>query len=101
MKAIWRFPERGALAALLILLCLYIAPHVSFAHAYPEHADPKVGSMVAVAPSVVRIWFDSALEPLFSTISVKNQSGEIVDKGDGRVDASDPTLLEASVPPLP
>lgn len=70
-------------------------------HAFPDHSDPKVGATIAVSPDHVRIWFDSALEPAFSKIMVHNANGEMVDKRDGRVNASDSTLLEASVPPLP
>ena len=101
MKAIWRFSKRGAPAALLMLACSCIAPQVAMAHAYPDHADPKVGSTVSAAPPIVRIWFDSDLEPVFSTIHVQDRGGKTMDKGDGRVDAADATLLETSIPPLP
>lgn len=76
-------------------------PAVAQGHAYPDHADPKVGSTISVPPTQVRIWFDSALEPVFSTIMVHNSDSKMVDKGDGHVDSSDPTLLEISLPPLP
>jgi methionine-rich copper-binding protein CopC len=71
-------------------------------HAYPDHADPKVGATIATCPAVVRIWFDSDLEPVFSSIMVHAAKDEVmVDKHDGRVDSSNPTLLEVSVPVLP
>ena len=78
-----------------------ILPDPVWAHAYPDHADPKVGSTVSAAPAKVRIWFDSELEPAFSTIMVHSANNEMVDKGDGRVDPNDPTLLEVSLLPLP
>jgi len=81
-----------------VLLCL---PGVSQGHVFPDHSDPKVGSTISGSPSMVRIWFDGALEPAFSTIMVHNAQGWMVDKGDGRVDPSNPELLEVSVPPLP
>jgi len=95
-----RYAERGVMVTLLSVTCLCMAPRDSLAHAYPDHADPKVGATISAAPSIVRIWFDSDLEPLFSSIHVQDQSGKNVDKGDSRVNASDPTLLEASVPLL-
>ena len=102
MNAMRRHPGRGIMSALLYVMCLCMVARNSFAHAYPDHADPKVGSTVSAAPSIVRIWFDSDLEPLFSTIMVHAAKGNaMVDKGDGRVDPSDPTLLEVSVPTLP
>jgi methionine-rich copper-binding protein CopC len=48
----------------------------------------------------VRIWFDGALEPAFSSISVQGPGGARVDSEHGRVDRSDPKLLEVDVPPL-
>jgi methionine-rich copper-binding protein CopC len=81
-----------------LLLC--ILPRASFGHAFPDHAEPKVGSTVSVAPRNIRIWFDSDLEPVFSTIVVHDSNGGKVDSGDGRVDPADPTLLEVSLLPL-
>ena len=89
-------------AQVLFLLLLFLMPVAAQGHAHPDHADPKAGSTVSVAPTSVRIWFDSALEPvLFSIMVHAAKDGMMVDKGDGHVDASDPTLLEVSVPPLP
>ncbi len=83
----------------LSLLCAL--PEASWGHAFPDHSDPRVGSTVTGFTSRVRIWFDSDLEPAFSTIMVHNMDGKMVDKRDGRVDPSDPKLLEISVPALP
>ncbi|MGH7909814.1 MAG: copper resistance CopC family protein [Thermodesulfobacteriota bacterium] len=89
----------------IIALCGFIFvgawQEVASCHVFPEHADPEVGATVTVAPTRVRIWFDGALEPAFSTLRVENESGEQVDRGDGHGDPSDPTLLEVSLPPLP
>jgi copper resistance protein C len=87
-------------AALLLLAFLCTLPELSLGHAFPDHADPKVGSAISAVPSSVRIWFDSNLEPSFSSIIVQDANGKKVDKGDGRVDPSDATLLEASLPSL-
>jgi methionine-rich copper-binding protein CopC len=88
-------------AQVLFLLLLLLKPIAALGHAYPDHADPKVGSTISVAPARVRIWFDSDLEPVFSSIMVHTADGRMVSKEDGGVAASDPTLLEVSVPPLP
>jgi methionine-rich copper-binding protein CopC len=86
---------------ILSLVFLCSLPGVSWAHAFPDHSDPKVGAAVTASPAQVRIWFDSDLEPAFSTIMVHNASNETVDKRDGRVDPSKPTLLQVSLPKLP
>jgi hypothetical protein len=41
------------------------------------------------------------MEPSFSTITVMNADKRRVDAGDGRVNPSDHTLLEVSLPSLP
>lgn len=82
-----------------MLLCLWA--EAVWGHVFPEHAEPRVGAMVTASPTNVRIWFDGALEPVFSTLRVQDASGKQVDNGDGHVDPSDPTILEVSLPLLP
>lgn len=83
----------------LVFLCGF--PPSSWAHAFPDHSDPKVGATLNSSPSLVRIWFDSDLEPAFSKITVRNADDKAVDKGDSRVDAADPKLLQVNLPTLP
>lgn len=86
---------------LLFTAFLLIMPNAARGHAYPDHADPKVGATINTSPDRVRIWFDSDLEPDFSTIMVHNVENTMVSNRDGRVNPSDATLLEVSVPRLP
>jgi methionine-rich copper-binding protein CopC len=81
-------------------LLLLVVPGGASAHANPDRAEPKVGSTVSASPDQVRIWFDSDLEPAFSSIEVHAQDGAKMDHGHGHVDASDPKLLEVAVPRL-
>lgn len=94
------------------VLLLAATPARTFAHAFPDHSDPRVGSTLKTPPSTVRIWFDGYLEPAFSTIEVhldpaagirpsQDESSKKVDQGNGHVDPSDPTILEVSLPILP
>jgi copper resistance protein C len=87
---------RGRLAAALLLMA---GP--AWAHAFPDHSDPRVGHTVEVPPPAVRIWFDGEIEPVFSMIRVEDGNKGRVDKGDGRVDPKNNTVLEVSLPPLP
>jgi methionine-rich copper-binding protein CopC len=89
------------LTVVFSVVILGMLPEVSRGHAFPDHSDPKVGSTVSVSPVQVRIWFDGDIEPAFSMIMVHSMDGKMVDNRDGRVDPSDPTLLEVSVPRLP
>src|SRR5262249_43495670 len=79
---------------------LVLAPSAAWAHAFPDHSEPRVGHTVD-APSSVRVWFDGDIEPVFSTIRVEDEGKRRVDSGDARVDAKDHTLLEVGVPALP
>jgi methionine-rich copper-binding protein CopC len=87
--------RRLALAA----LCVALAPAV-FAHAFLEHATPKVGSTVEQAPQRVTLHFTESLEPAFSTVQVLDAAGHQVDRRDASVDAKDRSLLGVSVPAL-
>lgn len=91
----------STMPALFFLSFFLALPGVSQGHAFPDHSDPKVGATISGSPGSIRIWFDGDLEPVFSTIYVQDAGGKKVDKGDGRVDPSNSTLLEASLPPLP
>jgi methionine-rich copper-binding protein CopC len=89
-------------ALFLFAMLIISTPGTAKGHAFPDHSDPRVGSTVSASPSRISIWFDSGLEPVFSSIMVHAEKDDsMVDKRDGRVDPSDPTLLEVSVPPLP
>lgn len=69
-------------------------------HAFPQRAEPPVGATVAAAPALVRIWFDAALEPAFSSLRVQTARGQQITQGEGQVDASDDTLLTVRLPSL-
>ena len=86
----------GAFLGLLLLI-----PSPLWAHAFPDHSDPRVGSEISTLPAQAKIWFDAELEPLFSTIEVLDANQKKVDKGDGRVNPGDHTMLEVSLPTLP
>lgn len=98
MSTVPRMPRIHLAAALLLPLCLLVAPRAARAHARLDHADPKVGSTVP-APSQVRVWFDCELGP-GSSIAVRAPDGSTVGDGHGRVIPSDPELLETDVPRL-
>lgn len=89
------------LAVAPLLASLLAAPGGAAAHAFPDHSEPRVGHTLDASPPAVRIWFDGAIEPVFSQIRVEDAEHRRVDKGDGRVSPGDPTLLEVAVPPLP
>jgi len=61
-----------------LALALTVLPAAASAHAFLDHANPKVGSTVATAPKELRLWFTEKLEPAFSTAEVRNAQGTVV-----------------------
>jgi methionine-rich copper-binding protein CopC len=86
-----------------VLLCLLASlalAGVARAHAFLDHADPKVGSTVKSAPRELRLWFDDPLDSSESTAVVTDAAGKRVDKGGATVDAKNPHLLRLALPTL-
>jgi methionine-rich copper-binding protein CopC len=79
-----RFPTIFGIISVLLLL----ATGEATAHAFLDHAEPRVGNTVATAPREVTLWFTQKLEPAFSTITVTNAVGQRVDTGKTRVSGS-------------
>jgi len=69
----------------IIPLLLLLATGEATAHAFLDHAEPRVGNKVATAPHEVTLWFTQNLEAAFSTITVTNPAGQRVDTGKPRV----------------
>ena len=71
------------------------------AHAFLDHASPRVGTVVHSAPSEVKLWFTEKLEPAFSTLRVVDGDGKQVDRRDKQMDPEDSSAMRVSLPPLP
>jgi hypothetical protein len=71
------------------------------AHAFLDHAEPRVGSKVSTSPTEMKIWFTQELEPAFSSIKVFDAGGNEVDKKDTHQDDKDKKLLMVSLSSLP
>jgi len=98
--ACWGRPSPGRARALILAAALLLAPPPAGAHAFPDHAEPRVGASVSPSPPEVRIWFDGEIEPVFSTIRVENENNQRIDRGDGGVSPQDNRLLTVRIPPL-
>jgi copper resistance protein C len=69
----------------IIPLLLLLATGEAEAHAFLDHAEPRVGNKVATAPHEVTLWFTQNLEAAFSTITVTNAAGQRIDTGKPRI----------------
>src|SRR5580704_19239709 len=88
------------LLMLLVLACAPAFVPLAGAHAFLDHAEPAVGSVVHGAPAQIKLWFTQRLEPAFSTMQVLDRSGKRVDQGDAQVDRADAEILRVSIPQL-
>ena len=70
---------------LMLLLLASLSASDASAHAFLDHAEPRVGNKVATAPREVTLWFTQKLEPAFSSVTVTNAAGQRVDTGKPRV----------------
>ena len=71
------------------------------AHAFLDHAEPRVGATVLAAPVEVKLWFSQEIEQAFSTVNVRDAKGARVNKASSQVDPADRTLLRVSLEALP
>jgi copper resistance protein C len=86
--------------SLVTVLFLTLQTH-AWAHAFLDHAEPKVGSTVTNSPAEIKIWFTQELEPAFSALEVQDAQGREVDKKDAHLDDKDKSLFLVSLPQLP
>lgn len=90
----------SAILRILLALALACGSPLVAAHAFLDHAVPRVGSEVHGSPPEVALSFTQKLEPAFSTVRVTDSEGRQVDRGDKRVDGNDCSVLRVSLPPL-
>jgi hypothetical protein len=65
----------------------------AWAHAFLDHADPKVGSTITNSPAELKIWFTQELEPAFSAVEVRDAQDRQVDKKTAHLDAANKQLF--------
>lgn len=86
--------------ALAVITCALTADFAA-GHAVLQRAEPRVESKLKRAPDEVKLYFSERLESAYSSVRVLNDRDVQVDRGDSRVDRSNPALLRATLPPLP
>ena len=84
---------------ILVLAVSLILPCIADAHAFLDHADPKVGSIVHEPPAQVTVWMTEGLEPAFSKLQVFDANGAEVDKKDTKVSGATMTVSLPKLPP--
>jgi methionine-rich copper-binding protein CopC len=70
---------------LMMLLLASLTAGEACAHAFLDHAEPRVGNKVGNPPREVTLRFTQKLEQAFSSVTVTGPSGQRVDAGKARV----------------
>ncbi len=83
-----------AISALLTVLTAAAAQ----AHAFLDHAEPRVGSTVPTTPRELSLTFSQNLEAAFSSVEVSDVKGTRVDLGKPTISAS---VMRVGLKPLP
>jgi methionine-rich copper-binding protein CopC len=85
---------------LTAILCCLAAISAAHAHAFLDHADPKVGSTLKPAPTEIKIWYTERLILPFSDIKLADATGQEITTTNKHLDPANGELLIVSLPPL-
>ena len=89
---------RAAWLPVLVVLCTVSQAH---AHAFLERALPPVGGDVTGSPRQIVLTFTEGVEPLFSTIELRDAHGAVVQTGKPRVAPGNDRQRSVDLPTLP
>jgi methionine-rich copper-binding protein CopC len=67
--------RKQLLPAVIAALAVVGLANAAQAHAFLDRAEPRVGSTVAAAPTVIRLRFTEALEAALSSVTVEGPAG--------------------------
>ena len=79
------------------ILLVVMAGSAAQAHAFLDHAEPRVGSTVPTAPREVSLSFTQNVEPAFSSVEVSDANGARVDLGKPSISAG---VMRVGLKPL-
>lgn len=83
--------------ALLFVALLFLTGDSALAHGYIVRAIPADRSVLTRPPTRLQYWFSEDLEPGFSSLALRDQTGQILTEGG--VTENDESLMTLRVPP--
>lgn len=92
----WGWWPAAPLAAALSL-----AAATAWAHPSPVRSHPAPNASLIRAPAKVQVWFNEEINTQGSKLSVWNETGEQVDRGDSKVSLDDRAVIAVGLKPLP
>ncbi|HLV35960.1 MAG TPA: copper resistance protein CopC, partial [Spirillospora sp.] len=87
--------SRLFLPAVLVMLIFGIRP--ALAHGYIVRSIPENRATLQRPPARLQYWFSEALEPEFSSVTLRDQSGTVL--AQGGIDPANDALMMLQVPP--
>jgi len=90
-----------ARAAALAAVAAVLLAATAWAHPKLVRSRPAPNAFLTRPPAKVQVWFHEELDTKGSRLSVWNQDGEQVDRGDSKVSLADRTLIEVGLKPIP
>jgi methionine-rich copper-binding protein CopC len=79
---------------------MMLLPATAFAHAFLERAEPAVGSEVSAPPQQLVLTFTEGVEPLFTTVQLRDPSGVNVSTGKPHTERGNDRKLVVPLPSL-
>ena len=89
--------KRFTRTVLLAALAAGLIQSTAAAHAFLDHASPRVGSDVSKPPAEVHLWLTQEIEPAFSAIQVFDADGREIDNKDSHIDSGNRAELTVSL----
>lgn len=83
-----------------LALAVLLTASPAFAHAFLERADPPVGSEVTTPPHRIMLRFTEGIEPLFSTVEVRDANGATIAIGKPQTGPGNDRELLVALPDL-
>lgn len=87
-------------AAIIPFCATFLIVPASFAHTHPVSMAPSSDSTVE-APASIVMHFSGDMEPKFSSITVSNATGHVVNVAASSVASDDKKLMSVALPTLP
>jgi len=85
-------------ALIISLLAAFALPGIAAAHLDIKNSVPSKGETLEVTPEFVQVWFNEELDTFESSIAVFDSNNIQVDLGDYRVNPSNRTEIQVSLP---
>ncbi len=95
-QVILRRSRRAAVPTVTILLLAATA----WSHPSLVRSHPTPNASLTRSPTTVQVWCNEELDPKGSKLTVWSETGEQVDRGDGKVSLDDRRLIEVGLKPI-